>query len=140
MNSSLKKAKELLLQDGYTCVLIKEDTIYTSFERGVKPLIEFIDNKTNLQGYYVADKVIGKAAAFLYVLLNVKAIYVPVISVSAMEVLQRYGIEVFCDKQVEAICNRANTGFCPMEQTVMNIDSPEQALKAIKQKLKEMNI
>lgn len=139
MNSSLEKAKDLLLSEGYTCVLIKDDSIYTSFDRGVKPLMSWLNSNTNLQGYYVADKVIGKAAAFLYVLLGVKAIYAPVMSKHAVDVLKQHGIDVVVDEQVDAIRNRTNTGFCPMEQAVMNITIPEDAPKAIIEKLKELN-
>lgn len=45
--------------------MCKGSTIYISTERGVKPLIDRIDDGTDLQGFSAADKVVGKAAAFL---------------------------------------------------------------------------
>ena len=39
------------------------------------------------------------------------------------------------DEKVDAIFNRTNTGFCPMESAVWDIDEPEKAPDAIKKKL-----
>jgi hypothetical protein len=39
----------------------------------------------------------------------------------------RYTYSAQQQKEVEAIRNRTNTGFCPMETAVWNIDSPEDA-------------
>ena len=66
MNSDLLKAKKMLHEGGYTCVLCKSDKVYTSNERGVKPLLNWLDSNINLNDFCAADKVIGKAAAFLY--------------------------------------------------------------------------
>ena len=69
INVQTLKAKKLLEKNGYTCVLIKDEKEIFSFERGVKPLLNFIDKGEDFYGFFVADKVVGKAAAFLYVLL-----------------------------------------------------------------------
>ena len=72
--NDLEKAKEILEKGNYTCVICKGDTVYTSVDRGVAPVISFIDNKTDISGFSVADKVIGKAAAMLFSLAGVKEI------------------------------------------------------------------
>ncbi len=133
MRQVLIKAKELLIKEGYTCVIIKSDRQYVSKDRGVKPLLDFYDSKIDLEGGAAADKVIGKAAAYLYVLLKVKEVYVGVISRPAYEVFLKYNIEVSYDLLVDAIFNRTKTGFCPMETAVKNIDNPMSALAAIKE-------
>lgn len=136
MNSNLNKAIEQLKSGAYTCVLCKNDEIYTSTERGVKPLLDWLDNGTNLKDFSAADKVVGKGAAFLYVLLGVAEVYAPVMSESAIFALESNGIQPHCDKKVEHIINRAGTGFCPMEEAVKNIIEPAMALSAIKAKQK----
>ena len=83
---------------------------------------------------------VGKAAAFLYVLLGVNAVYAPVMSKSAYKTLSKYGIETLCDLTVEAIRNRSNTDLCPMEKTVMDVDDPETAFLMIKKKLESMAV
>lgn len=138
MKTDLEKAKKLLDNGGYTCVLCKEDITYTTAERGVKPLLEWLDSKTEVRGFCAADKVVGKAAAFLYVLLGVKEVYAHVMSESAIHTLSEYGIQSVCDISVQGIINRAGTGPCPMEQAVRGVDNPKQAQKAIINTLKQL--
>ena len=115
MKNDLTEAINILNGDKYTCVLCKGSAIYISTERGVKPLIDWIDDGTDLQGFSAADKVVGKAAAFLYVLLGVKEVYARIMSEGAIAVLKNNGIFVKYDLSVKNIINRAGTGNCPME-------------------------
>lgn len=138
MRADLDKAIELLSESEYTCVLCKDDEVITSAEHGVKPLIEWLESDAEFGGFCAADKVVGKAAASLYVLLGVSAVYAPVMSNLAIETLSKHGIEPFYDLSVEAIRNRAGNDFCPMEKAVIDIDDPEAALEAIKLKIKAM--
>lgn len=135
MNESTTKAKALLQKCGYTCVLVKDDLVYESYERGVKPLLQWLESDTDFNGFSAADKVVGKAAAYLYVLMGVKELYANVISKPSIEVLKEFGIKVTYELCVDAICNRTNTGFCPMEQATMNSATPEEALNAVKSAL-----
>lgn len=139
MKSDIEKARSLLKSGEYTCVIGSEDKIYTSTERGVKPLLAWIDGGTDMSGFSAADKVVGKAAAFLYVILGVKAVYAGVISEPAKQVLTENGIDVEYGTLTDAILNRAGTGFCPMETAVKSISEPYAALEAVRQKLKVLS-
>ncbi len=138
MNKDLNEARKRMIEGGYTCVAIYGQRVYTSKERGVKPLLTWLDSKTDLRGFAVADKVIGNGAAMLYVLLGVKEIYTPVISQSAKMTLETQGITVCFDTCVEGIVNRAGTGPCPMEDAVKGIDNPQDALLAIRKKFENL--
>lgn len=131
--SSINRAKEHLKQGGYTCVMVKNDSIFTSKERGVKPLLDWIASGTDFENAVVADKVVGKAAAFLYVLLKVKEIYAVVLSQPALKVLENHNITVSYEEKVSAIRNRDNTGNCPMESAVWDVDNPGEAFIVISQ-------
>ncbi len=139
MSSDLEQAKSLLADSEYTCVLCKGEEVHTSTKRGVMPLVEWLNSDINFHEYSASDKVVGKAAAFLYSLLGVKEVYAPVMSESAIHTLAKHGINPTCDLHVETIINRAGTGSCPMEQTVKDIIEPEQAFIAIQQKLVELS-
>ncbi len=132
------KAKKILEENGYTCVFIKDENIIVSKERGVKPLLNLLDKEQNLEGYFVADKVVGKAAALLYVLLHVKEIFAFAVSQPAKEILQKNNITIFYKNQVERIENRTKDGFCPMEEAVLSCNAPEKAYFLIKEKLKSL--
>lgn len=136
----LAKAKERLLSDGSTCVLCKGEKIISSALRGVKPLVVWLTEGADLKGYSAADKVVGKATAFLYVLLGVKAVYAHVISQSALQVLTNHNIKVEYSTLTENIINRRGDGICPFESAVLNIDDPATAYDTIRRKMGEMNI
>ncbi|MBP3327700.1 MAG: DUF1893 domain-containing protein [Clostridia bacterium] len=131
---NLSEAKKMLAQ-GYTCVLVSDEDVITTDERGVLPLVKWIDQGKAFGGYSAADKVVDKAAALLYVILGVRAIWAGVMSKPAAQVLESYGIEYWYDTLTDAIINRKGDGFCPMETAVKEIDTPEEALAVIKNKL-----
>jgi hypothetical protein len=85
-----------------------------------------------------ADKVIGKGAAFLYVLLDIKEVYANVISRRALETLENNNIYVKYKMLAEAILNRDNTGFCPIETAVCGISEPDAALAEIRKTIKRL--
>lgn len=138
MITELEKAKQHLIVGGYTCVLCKDQDIHTSFERGVKPLLMLLESGKSFKGYSAADKVVGKATAFLYVMLGVKAVYAKVISRSALQVLKENNIYVENDVTAENIINRAGDGICPFESAVLDIKDTDIAYKTILQKVQRM--
>lgn len=138
MNTDLEKAKAYLQAGDCTCVLFRGESLYSSRHRGVRPLLDFLDSGKDFTGYSAADKVVGKATAFLYCLLGVRHVYAQVLSDPAVEVLTRQGIACSCDRQVPAIRNRDNTGPCPMEYATRDIADPAQALAAIRTTLQKL--
>ena len=138
MNANLQKAKNLLESENYTCVVWGENQVYTTKERGVAPLLHWLDAGLNLAGFSAADRVVGRGAAFLYCLLGVREVYARVMSQPAAEVLKAHGINAQTDKYVEGIINRAGTGPCPFEAAVMHITDAREALSAIRQKRRQM--
>ncbi|MGN0115829.1 MAG: DUF1893 domain-containing protein [Acutalibacteraceae bacterium] len=139
-NNDLSRAKALLRNNNYTFAAVCGDKTITSRERGVKPLLEILDSDNDLHGYSAADKVIGKGAAFLYVLLDVSAVYAGVISKPALDVLQSGGIYVEYLAKSEHIINRKGDGICPIEQAVTDIENASAALPVIRQTLKKLQI
>lgn len=139
MKADLTKAIDTLNGGNYTCVLCRDNTLYTSTERGVKPLIEWLDGNIDLKGYSAADKVVGKAAAFLYVLLGVSEVYAHVMSEGAIQVFTKNGIAFQYDISAKNIINRTKTGICPMEQATEKISSPTEALAAVRLKLTQLS-
>lgn len=129
--TSLAKACRLLQKQQLTCALVNGDLVFISKERGVKPLLDCYYANAIEPGFSAADKVVGKAAAFLYVLLGAKQLYADVLSRPALAVLQQHGIEVRYGQLTDAIKNRAGTGFCPMETAVLAIEEAPEALCAI---------
>ena len=127
-----------LLAEGYTCAVYQDEKVYKSKKRGVVPLLEWLKSGENFQDFAAMDKVVGKAAAFLYLLLGVRSVYALVISEEAERVLLSHGVAVEYADKVAAIRNRTNTGFCPMEQAVWEIEDENQAHAIILQTLERL--
>ena len=136
--TNLKKARELLISGDYTCAVCCGSITYTTHERGVKPLLNWLDSGIDMNGFSAADKVVGRATAFLYCLLGVKTVYANVMSRPAAQVLENSGITAQWGKLVEGIINRKGTGPCPFEAAVMGISDPQEALTAIRAKMVQM--
>ncbi len=133
--NDLIKAKEELKSNGYTCVLCNGEKLQCLTERGVRPILSCLDSGYDYSGYSAADRVVGKATAFLYVLLGVKAVYAQVISQSALQVMKEHNVAIESDVVAEYIINRRGDGICPFEAAVLDVSEPSKAYEIIKSKL-----
>ncbi len=138
--SDLHRAMRMLHSGGHTCVMCRGEETYAVGARGVKPLVTWYVSRGKFTDFSAADKVVGRGAAFLYVLLDVKMIYADVISAPALEVLKQAGIETRYKTLVPNIINRAGNGVCPFEMAVADITDPTDAYRAIRSKMEEMGI
>ncbi len=139
MPQDLAKAIEVLQSTGATCAVCKDDTVYTSHQRGVKPLLAWLDGCTDMMGFSCADRVVGKGAAMLYCLLGVRRVYGRIMSVPAVKVLRAAGIEASWGTLAESILNRAKNGPCPIENACLPYDEPEEALPVIRRTLENLS-
>lgn len=135
MNRHTENAKRLLLENNAALVYCNEDEVNTSHIRGVLNLVMMVKENRSMKGFYCADKVVGKAAAFMYAILKPEELYAFVLSEKAREVLDKYGIKYFYGEKVPAIINRKGDGFCPMETATEKSETPEQALEVLEEKL-----
>lgn len=140
MNSNTKKAKEMLNKGDYTLVLCNGNVGEAVFsaERGVSPLLNLIDSGKDLSAYSAADKVVGRAAAFLYVLMKIEEVCALTLSEGAKEVFDKHGVTYCYDELVPYIINRQGDGICPMEKATKDAADPDDALKRVREKLRLM--
>ena len=102
-------------------------------KKGVFPVIEFLEDKREpLFGAVAADRVVGTAAAYLFIKGGISAVYGDVMSESAVSVLKTAGVPFSYGTLVPHIKNRRGDGLCPMEELCMNLDNPSEAYKKIK--------
>ena len=103
-------------------------------QHGVKDLLSLLKNEPQrLQGAVVADKTIGKAAAALMVVGGVKQAYTNTISKPAREMLEKAGIQVSFQQEIEKILNRDQTDQCPLDKSLNGIDAPEECVAKMMQ-------
>ena len=138
MNNTLNIAKRKMLDGKYTCVVLTDNDEYTSYERGVKPLLSLLQTERSFVGAVAADKCIGAGAAHLYVLLGVSEVWANIISTSAIQILQNKGIGVFFEQSVPNIINRRGDGICPIEVSVGSVEDSQEAYGLIVDTLKNL--
>ena len=128
----------LLSTEGATCVAVHNGETIITRERGVKPLLQWISEGRSFEGWSVADKVVGKAPALLYVQLKPTAVFATAMSEDARDILLARGIACGCDDLVPFIVNRAGDGQCPMDACVAGISDPHEAERAIRECVRQM--
>lgn len=108
---------DLLHREGCSCVIAYPDgRVITGTKRGVMDLYDlYRADNTALCGVRMADKVVGKGAAALMVLGGISSLYADVISMPALALLEKAGIQVSYGECVEYIINRDRVGRCPLE-------------------------
>lgn len=101
-------------------------------------MMTFIADGSNLNGYSVADTVVGKAAALLFVKCGIKNVFAKVLSESGKRALEKFGVCYEYETLTPKIVNRAGTDICPMEKAVINTENAEEAYVLLKKKSENM--
>lgn len=135
--SDIEKAKEKLAKDT-TCVLVKEDKIILSKDKGIAPILKLINAGENLENFSLADRIVGKAVAMLVVYSKIREVYAEVLSEKGEEVLKKHNIKYSYKTLTENIINRKGDDICPMEKTVSKIYDATLAYHALKKKVEEL--
>ena len=122
------------LNDQQISLIVRNAGLTTEYhQHGVQDLLSLVENEPQrLQGAVVADKTIGKAAAALMVVGGVKQAYTNTISTPAHEMLEKAGIQVFANDEVEMILNRDRSGQCPMDKSLNETDDPQECVNILK--------
>ena len=124
-----------------TCFIIKDDiVIFSSSERGVKPILDYY-NEFGVSDVplTIVDKIIGKGAVVLAILVGAKTIVTPTISEDGLILAKEYKLNVSFENTVPYIINRDKDGRCPIESSVLKIEDINDGYNKILFKLKELS-
>lgn len=122
----------------HSVCLCKNGECFTCDGKGISPVMKLIEEGRDLSGYSVADIIVGKAAAMLFVKAGVIAVHGVVMSQSGKSYLEKRGVICTFDTLAENIINRKGDGICPMEQAVAEIDDCEEGYNALVRRLREL--
>ncbi|MGQ9565329.1 MAG: DUF1893 domain-containing protein [Candidatus Bathyarchaeales archaeon] len=131
----LEIAKHKLQQKDLNLVIVKNGSaIFETKSPGISGLLEAIGkfDKEGLRGSFVADKVVGRAAALLCVYCEVSAVYAVILSRGGKDVLENNDVAFVFENLVSNVLNREKTDVCPFEKAVANISKPEEAYEKLK--------
>lgn len=128
VSPALQERMKASLDAGKAAVIARDGKIVAELEgRGVKPLLDALaaDPKA-FEGVVAMDKVIGRAAAAIYIVGKADTVIAPVMSVGAKELLERHGVKAVTENPVPYIINRRRDGMCPMDKATMDLENPEE--------------
>jgi len=103
MHPELEKAMTAVKNEGCTCALTLGNVIFKSKDKSVQPLLDWMNSGNNYMGYMLADKIVGKAAAFIMIAMGIREIYAQVISEPAKALLEKEHVVVNADLVVPEI-------------------------------------
>lgn len=109
------------------------ELFFESNEQGIRPVINCLKKcRKKAQGAQAFDKVVGAAAALLFVFAEVSEVNGLVGSHGAVKILTEAGIKNNFKKIVPKILNKDKTDLCPMEKLSAG-KTPEEFFEAAEQ-------
>jgi uncharacterized membrane protein len=128
-----------MIEDGSkSCVVVRDNKIInTSSSKGISHILKLYETGV-LTNTYVADAIIGKAAAMIFSLSGVKGCYGHIMSKEALNWLNSHNIEATYNTLTDNIINRKGDGICPMEATVADVNDEKTAVVLLKAKIEEL--
>lgn len=139
-DSAVEKAKKLIRENRAECVVVRDGSIAAVERgRGVSPLLNIYDTRKEvMKNAVIADKVIGRAAAFVIIKGGASAVYGRITSEDAVKLLSEHKIPVTYDLLVPHILNQKRNGLCPLEDSVKDTDSADIALESMRKRISEL--
>ena len=131
-------AVSLITRGKAKCIIISgRRGVSQSNRSGVSYLLECLDGGI-LEDAFVADTVIGRAAAMILTRGGVKACYGENMSRGALEWLTARGIRVRYKNLTDAIINRRGDGICPMEEAVKDAFDDALGVELLRERLRQL--
>jgi len=133
----LQFAQDILSTTDTSIVAIKNSKIIgKKTGTGLRPFMELIDEIGNeLSDCVIGDRILGKASALLCTYSNIKAVYSPQGTKTAIAFLVMHAIPCQIDHMIPYIQNRTGDDRCPFEQLLENINDPQEAYNLLQEKL-----
>jgi len=116
-----------------TCIVMQGDEIiFSSSSSGVKPLLDFYQlYSSSKENLIVIDRIMGRGAVLLAILIQSTELYTPVISEAGLDLAHEYNLTVHYEELVPYIVNRSKDGRCPIESSVLDIHDIHEGYQII---------
>lgn len=123
---------EFLTSSNTLCVYKGNKLIFSSNKDRLLPLVEYLEKfASKHRNVVIFDKILGRAAALLCIKANCRAVYSPLGSQLAVEVLEQNGIKHHLGQIVPCIQKPNQIDMCPMEALSIGKE-PEEFYRLIK--------
>jgi len=132
-------AQRILVETDLSIVVVKDGKILAKKKgEGISPILKVMEGlKDKTHDTIIGDRILGKASSLLCAYFQVKGVYSPQATKTAIAILITAGIPVQTDKVIPYIRNREKDDICPFEKMLEYTNSPEKAYKILKEKVLE---
>lgn len=139
MLDDLMIARRTLVERDANLVIARRGMIlFTGWSRGLRDLAKIaLERPEILNGSSVADRIVGKAAAIIFSINSVEAVYALTLSKHALEELEKTGINFYYEKLVPYI-EAPGGGICPFEKLVISITDNNEAYRRLLERFREL--
>ena len=139
MLDDLTIARKVLAERSANIVVVRDGMIlFTGWSKGLRDLAKItLESPRILYGSSIADRIVGKAAAIIFTVNGVKAVYALTLSKHALRELERSRIEFHYERLVSHI-EGPSEGICPFEKLVMDIIDYNEAYRRLIERFREL--
>jgi len=134
MQADIDLAKQRLGQKNLTLVIAKNGRVLFETEsHGISDLLKAVKQlQDNMEASSVADRIVGRAAALLFVYSGVVAVFAVTVSDSGIEVLKNNHVFHEFERRVPRILDSKRMEVCPFERLVARFSDPKEAYEELK--------
>jgi len=134
MQTDLQLAKQQLIQKKLSLVVAKRGkALFETETHGINGLLDAIKELENdMRDSSVADRIVGRAAALLFVYSGVIAVFAVTASEGGVEVLKENKILHEFERLVPRILDSKKLDICPFEKLVSGLSEPKKAYDELK--------
>ena len=134
---SMNHYLDTLEETGNSLMIYKQgELIFESSLKGIRPHLKAINELgETLEDTLVVDKILGRAAAFLVIYIKAAEAITAVLSTPGKRVLEKYGVKFSYREEVPHIKMENGVIYCPFERMVQGMEDPDEAYKAIIEKM-----
>ncbi|NIP66587.1 DUF1893 domain-containing protein [Candidatus Bathyarchaeota archaeon] len=135
----LDRARLRLKEKELSLVIFKSgELLFETDSHGIKGFLEATQLLgSGLAGSSVADRIVGRAVAFLCAYFKVSSVFAVIMSEKAADVLVGYDIPCRFERCVPDILNQAKEDVCPFEKLAAGFATPEEAYRELRSLLQE---
>lgn len=126
----LALAKAHLTSLGRSLVVVRDGRVVAEDdEPGIAATLAHLERvRSEGPGAVMADRIVGRAAAWAALWAGIEACYGELLCRPAESLLSENGLRVEASRRVAQILNRARSGPCPLEEAVAEARSAEEAV------------
>lgn len=134
--SDLRLAKLILHRSNLNLVIVKKGkVVFETGAHGIRGFLLAIEKLGKaLVGSSVADRIVGRAAAFLCAYGKVASVHAVTISEEGVQILRKNNIPYEYENLVPNILNYDRTDVCPFEKLTAGLVNPKEAYLKLKRK------